>query len=145
MPSRPLFLAVLILTGCSGQDRKPASNPEDAEITANTPEEEAGILGRELYSLIDQAMSYKSSHRGRLPRSLRDLGIDALTSSTSRTLTVSGDEPTVTVEFRNLESHSLRSCRGNSDVLEEAAIGGGDFSVICITTTGGSTTLRARR
>ena len=145
MSSRVLFLAALILAGCSGKDKKPVSTPDDSEIIADTPEEEAVVLGRELYGLVDRAMSFKSSHRGRLPRSLRELGIDALTPSTSRTLTVSGGEPTVQVEFRNLDSHVLRSCRGTSAVLEEATIGGGDFSVICTTITGGSTTLRARR
>ena len=144
MPSRTLFFTVLLLAGCSGKDKPPAA-PIAAADSASTPESEAGVLGVELYDLVDRAMSFKSAHRGRLPRSLRELGIDQLTRSTSRTLTVSGGEPTVQVEFRHLDTHTLRSCRATSSVLEEASISGGDFSVICTTITGGSTTLRARR
>jgi hypothetical protein len=144
VPSRPLFLAMLFLAGCSGKD-KPSPVPIAAADSASTPEAEAAILGRELYDLVDQAMSYKSAHRGRPPRSLRELGVDQLTRSTSRTLTASGGEATVQVEFRNLGTHVLRNCRATSAILEEAAINGGEFSVICTTVTGGSTTLRIRR
>ena len=145
MSSRTLFLTVLLLAGCSGKDKKAVPNPIAAADSAATPEAEAGVLGRELYDLVDQAMSFKSAHRGRLPRSLREMGVDALTPRTSRTLTASGGEVTVQVEFRNLDTHTLRGCRGTSAVLEDASISGGDFSVICTTISGGSTTLRARR
>lgn len=143
MPSRPLLLAMLLLAACSGKD-KPAPAPIAAADSASTPQTEAEVLGRELYSLVDQAMSYKSAHRGRLPRSLRELGVDELTRSTSRTLTVSGGEPVVQVDFRNLGVHVLRNCRATSSILEEAALSGGEFSVICTTVTGGSTTLKVR-
>jgi hypothetical protein len=146
VPSRTLILAVLLLAGCSSKDKKSDSRSNlPSPDSASTPETEAAILGREVYGLVDQAMSYKSSHRGRLPRSLRELGIDELTRSTSRTLTANGGEVAVQVEFRNLASHTLRSCRGTSAMLEDASISGGDFSVSCLTTTGGSMTLRARR
>lgn len=144
MPSRPLFLAMLFLAACSGKDKAPPA-PIAAADSASTPESEAGVLGRELYDLVDRAMGFKSAHRGRLPRSLREMGVDELTPRTSRTLTVSGGEVTVQVEFRNLDTHTLRNCRGTSALLEDAAISGGDFSVTCTTVTGGSTTLRARR
>jgi len=143
VPSRPLLLAMLLLAACSGKD-KPAPAPIAAADSASTPQTEAEVLGRELYSLVDQAMSYKSAHRGRLPRSLRELGVDELTRSTSRTLTVSGGEPVVQVDFRNLGVHVLRNCRATSSILEEAALSGGEFSVICTTVTGGSTTLKVR-
>lgn len=134
---------MLLLAACSGKD-KPAPAPIAAADSASTPQTEAEVLGRELYSLVDQAMSYKSAHRGRLPRSLRELGVDELTRSTSRTLTVSGGEPVVQVDFRNLGVHVLRNCRATSSILEEAALSGGEFSVICTTVTGGSTTLKVR-
>jgi hypothetical protein len=143
VPSRPLLLAMLFLAACSGKD-KPAPAPIAAADSVSTPQAEAEVLGRELYSLVDQAMSYKSAHRGRLPSSLRELGVDQLTRSTSRTLTASGGEPTVQVEFRNLGVHELRNCRATSSILEEASLSGGEFSVICTTVAGGSTTLKVR-
>ena len=142
MSSRPLLLAMLFLAAC-GKD-KPTPAPIAAADSASTPQTEAVVLSRELYSLVDQAMSYKSAHRGRLPRSLRELGVDQLTHSTSRTLTASGGEPTVQVEFRNLGVHVLRNCRATSSILEEASLSGGEFSVTCTTVTGGSTTLKVR-
>ncbi len=143
MPSRPVIFTMLLLAACSGKDKKPTAPIVVDSVSA--PGAEAGILGKELYDLVDRAMSYKSAHRGRLPRSLREMGVDQLTRSTSRTLTVSGGEPTVSVEFRNPGAHTLRSCRATSSILEEASISGGDFAVICTTTAGGFTTLRARR
>lgn len=147
MSFRLLLPALLLAGACSGKDNRTATTTttDNAESSVATLEADAAVLGGEVYRLVDQAMSYKSSHRGRLPRSLRELGVDALTPTTSRTLTSTGGEPTVLVEFRNLASHSLRSCRGNSAVLEEASMSEGDFTVTCVTTTGGSTTLRARR
>lgn len=143
MSSRTLFISILVLAACSGKD-KPAAAPIAAADSASTPQAEATVLGRELYDLVDQAMSYKSAHRGRLPRSLREMGVDQLTRSTSRTLTISGGEPTVQVEFRNLNVHALRNCRATSSILEEASISGGEFAVVCSTVTGGSTTLKVR-
>lgn len=146
MSFRALLLALLVTAGCTGKDYRAGSTTTDNPAgSTSTPEEDAAALGREVYQLVDQAMSYKSSHRGRAPRSLRELGLDALTPTTSRTLTLSGGEPSVLVEFRTITSHSLRSCRGTSAVLEEAALGGGDFTLMCVTSSGGSTTLRARR
>ncbi len=144
MPSRTFIFAMLLLTACSGKDKKAAAVPIAVD-SVSSPDAEAGILGRELYDLVDQAMSYKSAHRGRLPRSLREMGIDQLTRSTTRTLTIGGGEPTVSVEFRNPGLHTLRSCRATSSILEEASISGGDFTLNCTTTTGGFTTLHARR
>ena len=143
MSSRTLLISILVLAACSGKD-KPAAAPVVTADSASTPQAEAVVLSRELYDLVDQAMSYKSAHRGRLPRSLREMGVDQLTHSTSRTLTVSGGEPTVLVEFRNLGVHALRNCHATSSILEEASISGGEFSVICTTVSGGSTTLKVR-
>ena len=101
-------------------------------------------LGREIFDLVDRAMSYRSSHRGRLPRDLRELGIDALTAATSRSLTVAGKVPTVTVSFRSGTNHTLARCRGTNALLEEAALSGGQFSLICDLVAGGTTTLKVQ-
>jgi hypothetical protein len=137
---------LVLLAACSGKDNRTVSTTTNTSAEgSSTMDTDAATLGNEIYGLVDQAMGYKSAHRGRLPRSLRELGVDELTRATSRTLSASGGEPSVQVEFRNLESHSLRSCRGTSAILEEASISGGEFTLICTTTTGGSTTLKARR
>ena len=146
MASRSLIPLLVFLVACSDKAPRPVSTPTNTASDATSPmETDAATLGNEIYGLVDQAMSYKTSHRGRAPRSLRELGVDDLTPATSRTLTSSGGEPSVEVGFRNLQSHSLRSCRGTSAILEEAAISGGEFSLLCITTSGGTTTLKARR
>lgn len=103
------------------------------------------MLGREIFDLVDRAMSYRSSHRGRLPKNLRELGIDELTPTTSRSLTVAGTVPTVTVGFRSGENHTLANCRGTNALLEEASLSGGEFSLICNLVVGGTTTLKAQR
>lgn len=137
-----------LLVSCGGSDR-PASGStrpdEPAQATAASAEEDVAVLGREIFDLVDRAMSYRSSHRGRLPRTLRELGIDELTPTTSRTLTVSGTVPTVTVGFRSTAAHTLSNCRGTSAALEEAALSGGAFSLICNLVAGGTTTLKAQR
>lgn len=138
----PLCL-LLLVASCSGGETRGASRSA-ATSARPDPQSDADRLGREIYSLVDQAMSYRSAHRGRPPRSLRELGVDQLTPETSRTLTPRGRDPVVTVEFRNLDQHALKSCTGGGDVLEEASIRG-SFTLTCTTTTGGSTTLLARR
>lgn len=147
MPTRHLMLVLLLAAACSQESRTPnrASASDEPSGAVATPEEDAAILGRELYDLVDQAMSYKSAHRGRPPKSLRELGVDQLTPTTQRTLVSTGGDLTVTIEFRSLEGHALHDCRGTSAVLEEAAINAGDFSLICTTVSGGSTTVKARR
>jgi len=136
---------LVVLAACSGERQPgPAGAAGQAAATAG-PEAEARLLGPEIYDLVDRAMSYRSSHRGRPPRSLRELGEDELTPATRRTLSAQGREPVVTVEFRNLDQRTLKSCTGTSQVLEEASLSGGEFTVTCATTTGASTTLRTRR
>jgi hypothetical protein len=110
-----------------------------------TAEEDGARLGREIYDLVDRAMSYRSAHRGQLPRNLRELGIDDLTPATSRALTVDQNVPTVTVTFRSPGRHTVAGCRGTNAILEEASLGGGTFSLTCNLVAGGTTTLRASR
>lgn len=140
-----IALSVLVVS-CSGSDQPArAGTAGSTESTQGSAEADVAVLGREIYDLVDRAMSYRSSHRGRLPRSLRELGIDELTPTTSRTLTVAGTVPTVSVGFRSGASHTLASCQGTSALLEEASLSGGQFSLICNLVAGGTTTLHAQR
>jgi hypothetical protein len=147
---RVLTAAVIttMLMSCGGSDTRQAGEARSAETvsgSAATADEDGAILGREIFDLVDRAMSYRSSHRGRLPNNLRELGIDELTPSTSRTLTVDGPVPTVTVGFRSNAGHTVSNCRATSAALEEAALSGGAFSLICNLVAGGTTTLKAQR
>jgi hypothetical protein len=42
----------------------------------------------------------------------------------------------VTVQFRKYEGHVITSCRGDSQILEEASINAGRFTMMCTTRSG---------
>ena len=145
---RPNLVVVMgaLLLGCGAEKESGReTGNQGAEQAAASSDEDVAVLGREIFDLIDRAMSYRSAHRGQLPRNLRELGIDDLTPTTSRTLTIADNVPTVTVAFRAPERHTVSSCRGTNAILEESSLGGGTFSLICTLAAGGSTTLKASR
>lgn len=134
------------LAGCGSDQPGARAETADEDLPpAASVDADAAALGREIFDLVDRALSYRSAHRGRLPRDLRELGIDALTPTTSRTLTVTDNVPTVTVGFRSTGGHSLADCRGTGALLEEASLGAGEFTLICNLVSGGTTTLKAQR
>jgi hypothetical protein len=136
-----------LLSSCgseNGSGREPQNGGSEQAAVASA-EEDVAALGREIFDLVDRAMAYRSAHRGRLPRNLRELGIDELTPTTSRSLAVDGNVPTVTVTFRAPHRHSVSNCRGTSAILEEATLAGGTFSLICNLLAGGTATLKAAR
>ena len=137
--------ALLVACGSDREaGRETAEEAPPPQGVAST-EEDVAALGREIFDLIDRAMSYRSAHRGQLPRNLRELGIDDLTPTTSRTLTVQDRVPTVTVTFRAPERHTVAGCRGTNAILEESSLAGGTFSLTCNLVSGGTTTLKASR
>ncbi len=142
----PALLLVGLLVAC-GKD-KPAT-PEArqqvrAEATKGDPEAEASVLGREIRDLVDRAMAYRSSHGGRSPRSLRELGIDELTHGTRRSLSVVDGMPRVTVAFRVTEGRLVESCSGNDRILEDATLSG-TYTLDCTYVSGGNTTFTVAR
>ncbi len=138
-------LALFMIGACSkGSKAAPSKSSTGEEVPSGT-QGDADLLGREIFDLVDQAMGYKGAHRGRLPKSLKELGVDALTGTTSRTLSLTGNVPEVTVAFRAPAGRMLSSCRGTNAVLEEASLSEGEFSVICTLTSGGTTTLRTKK
>jgi hypothetical protein len=132
-----LALAVaLVASGCGGEKRTQAA----AAVTrSHLPPDrrDAEALGAELFELVDRAIDYRGSHRGRPAASLRQLGVDSLTTNTARHLVNLAREPVVTVEFRKREGREITSCRGDSQILEEAALNGGRYTLMC-TTRGGA-------
>jgi hypothetical protein len=42
----------------------------------------------------------------------------------------------ITVAFRKPDTREITSCRGDSQILEEATLNGGQFTVMCTTSSG---------
>lgn len=134
----PVLLLTLALAACGGE--KPAAAPrrEAAAPPADPAQADADSLGRELFDIVDRVMAYKSSHRNRLPVSLRQAGLDSLTPRFVRRLARQGEEPQVTIAYRRPDGHVLLSCAGTSLVLENSMLHDGAFTVQCEQVTGGS-------
>jgi hypothetical protein len=64
------------------------------------------------------------------------MGIDSLTPTTVRRLVNLAREPVITVAFRKTDTREITSCRGDSQILEEATLNGGRFTVMCSTSSG---------
>jgi hypothetical protein len=135
-PAMWLAVAIALAAGaCTGEsaERAPAVS-DDPELPPDQRDAEA--LGREVFELVDRAIDYRGSHRGRPARSLRQMGVDSLTPLTARRLVNVEREPVVTVQFRRPDGREIMSCRGDSQILEESAISGGRFTLMCTTQSG---------
>jgi hypothetical protein len=64
------------------------------------------------------------------------MGIDSLTPATARVLVNVGLDPVVTVQYRKVAGREITSCRGDSQILEEASLNGGRFTLMCTTRSG---------
>ena len=139
-PAAPL-LFLLLLAGCGGEG---ASRPAVRQAKSDVPadQREAEMLGEEIFELVDRAVDYRGSHRGRPASTFRQMGIDSLSSATVRRLVNVGLEPLVTVQFRKTVTRQITSCRGDGQVLEEAAISGGRYTIMCTTRTGAQRPVR---
>ena len=136
-----LVLALLQLAACSRA--KPSRSPSADRVARLPPlERDAEQLGRELFELVDRAVDYRGSHRGRPASTFRQMGIDSLTPATVRRLVNIAREPVVTVAFRKPETREITSCRGDSHILEEAAVNGGRFTLMCTTSSGAQRPIR---
>ncbi|HEU5039429.1 MAG TPA: hypothetical protein VFT84_01330 [Gemmatimonadales bacterium] len=131
-----LGLILAVAAGACGRDsaERPAAASDDPALPPDQRDAEA--LGREVFELVDRAIDYRGSHRGRPARSLRQMGVDSLTPLTARHLISVEREPIVTVQFRKGSGRVIMSCRGDSQILEEAAINGGRFTLMCTTSSG---------
>lgn len=126
---------VCLVAGCSNRDgRRDEAPPQRSDLPAD--QLDAEMLGREVLELVDRAMDYKGSHRGRPATSLRQMGVDSLTPTTARHLINVNREPVVTVQFRKVDGRQITSCRGDSNILEEASINAGRFTLMCTVRSG---------
>jgi hypothetical protein len=120
--------------GCAGD--KAAEQRPTVRHPASGSQADAESLGREVFDLVDRAVDYRGSHRGRPASSLRQMGVDSLTPATARVLVSVEREPVVTVTFRRTDSREIIACRGDSQILEEASLNGGRFTLMCTTKSG---------
>ena len=132
--------AVLMLLAACGT--KDTGRPAAAQARAQRPAGDADVLGREIFELVDRAMDYRGSHMGRPAGSFRQMGFDSLTGVTVRRLENLEREPVVTVAFRKPETHQITSCRGDSQILEEASLNGGRFTLMCTAASGAQRPVR---
>lgn len=139
-----LSLMLLILAGCGKDD---STKPVAAQRTTHLPadQRDAEALGREVFELVDRAVDYRGAHRGRPAVSWRQMGVDSLTAITVRRLLNVEREPVVTVAFRKTDAREITSCRGDSQILEEAAINGGRFTLMCTSRSGDQRPIRVGR
>jgi hypothetical protein len=138
MSRRTLAFALIsaVVTGCANKDNNTRPPAESQESQLPPDQRDAEMLGREILELVDRAMDYRGSHRGRPAASLRQMGVDSLTPSTARYLVSLEREPLITVSFRKLNGREIVSCRGDSHILEEASLNGGRFTVMCTNRSG---------
>jgi hypothetical protein len=128
-------LGLVLLAGCGAKESSRA-RPAEAEEQLPPDQRDAQALGRELFELVDRAVDYRGSHQGRPAGSWRQMGVDSLTPTTLRRLVNLAREPVITVAFRRPETREITSCRGDSQILEEATLNGGQFTVMCTTSSG---------
>ena len=133
-------LAVLMVLAACG--KKDSGRPAAAQARAQRPVGDADVLGQEIFELVDRAIDYRGSHMGRPAGSFRQMGIDSLTGATVRRLENLQREPVVTVAFRKPGTHEITSCRGDSQILEEASLNGGRFTLMCTTASGAQRPIR---
>jgi hypothetical protein len=134
----------LMLAGC-GKDE--STRPAVAQPASDLPadQRDAETLGLEVFELVDRAVDYRGSHRGRPASSFRQMGIDSLTGITVRRLVNLAREPVITVAFRKTDTREITSCRGDSQILEQASLSGGRFTVMCTSRSGDQRPIRVGR
>jgi hypothetical protein len=139
MSGRASWLLTLGLA-CTAAGCGPGDQPESraAERGSSLPpdQQDAHELGREIFDLVDRAVSFRSSHRGRPATTLRQMGIESLTPATVRRMVNLQREPVITVAYRRPERREIVSCRGDSEILVEASMKGGRFTLMCTARSG---------
>ncbi len=137
----PLVLALVLAAGCGAKE---AARAPTGAARQNLPRDrqDAETLGREIFDLVDRAVDYRGSHQGRPAASFRQMGIDSLTPETVRRLVNLAREPVITVAFRRLDAREITSCRGDSQILEEATLNGGRFTLMCTSSSGAQRPMR---
>jgi hypothetical protein len=131
--SRFPTMVALVVVGCSGAGN---SSSKPGVASDLTPEQrDAQVLGREIFELVDRAVDYRGSHRGRPPATLKQMGVESLTTTTVRRVVNVAREPVVTVRFRQPAGREIVSCWGESKILEDASVNG-RYTLMCTASSG---------
>ncbi|NNG16714.1 MAG: hypothetical protein HKM89_09550 [Gemmatimonadales bacterium] len=136
--------AVAAMLACGGGDQPRSGGSSNAPVVTARVTDDATALGQEIFELADRTMDYIGSHRGRVPGSLRDLGIDSLTPTTARSLAIIDKIPVITVEYRRSDGHQLSACSGTHEVLEQSTLRG-EFTLTCRWLSGAEDTVNVSR
>ena len=128
------LLIVIMVGGCS--KKEPPKPPVSEGVPVAGAPADVQQLGTEMFELIDRVADYRSSHEGKPPKTLRQLGVDSLTANTIRRLAIQGRTFTVTVVYRRPEGRTVQSCSAGEDALEQAALNEGRFAVSCDSPSG---------
>jgi hypothetical protein len=131
----PAVALVCLVAACDDKGG-PRSTAQPPKSKLPADQLDAETLGREVFELVDRAVDYRGSHRGRPATSLRQMGVDSLTPITARHLVNLNREPVVTVQFRKVADREITSCRGDGQILEEASINAGRFTLMCTSRSG---------
>ena len=128
-----LFLALTALA-CGGSE---SAKPRGASgVSLSTEERDAELLGREIFDLVDRAMDYRGSHEGRPANNLRQMGVESLTTLTVRRMANVQREPVIAVAFRQPSGREVVACLGGRQVLEDAFLNSGRFTITCTLSSG---------
>jgi len=125
--------------GTSATVARPA--PPSGEVA----QQEATVLGRDVFGLVDRLAAYAAANQRKYPPSLREAGIDSLTPKVARHIDTRAAPPMAFAMFRNPLGHVITSCRGTTDLLEESALNDGRFTVTCTDSQGQSSPYKVQR
>jgi hypothetical protein len=128
----PLALA-FVVAGCTGTGSSSSRSRTVSELSPD--QRDAQVLGREIFDLVDRAVDYRGSHRGRPPATLKQMGVESLTTTTVRRVVNVQREPVVTVRFRHPAGREIVSCWGESKILEDASVNG-RYTLMCTANSG---------
>jgi hypothetical protein len=129
---RTLVLA-LAIAGCGQEAGSKSRTGGGGQLSS--AERDAEVLGREIFDLVDRAISYRASHQGRPANTLRQMGVESLTATTVRRVTNVEREPVITVAFRRTADREIVACRGDGKILEDASLNG-RFTLMCTSSSG---------
>jgi hypothetical protein len=128
-----MVVSAIVVSGCSGSGSSTTRPPLSSQLAPD--ERDAQALGREIFELVDRAVDYRGSHRGRPAATLKQMGVESLTATTVRRMVNLQREPVVTVTFRKAAGREIVSCRGTSQIIEEASLNG-RYTLMCTSTSG---------
>ncbi|MCU0620263.1 MAG: hypothetical protein MUC69_02030 [Gemmatimonadales bacterium] len=126
---RVVLVGALLVAAC----RRDAPPPAVTDGAAPGVARDVQATASELYELVDRAVEYRSAHRGKAARTLRQVGLDSLTPTSDRRMTSSAPIQFTVVRRR---PGTVSACSAGEEILEQAALNDGRFTIRCDTPSG---------